>query len=51
MATRPKNETSILSRIGRVLTKLLYLEMGVYLVLGSAALLIAGLQWLVELFK
>ncbi len=40
----------IMTRIGKAFTKLLYLEIGIYLVLGVVALLMYGVKWLVELF-
>ncbi len=41
----------IIARIGRVFTRLLYLEIGIYLVVGVVALVMYGVRWLVELFK
>lgn len=41
----------VMTRIGKFFTKLLYLEVGVYLILGVIALVMYGVKWLVEVFK
>lgn len=50
MTKQPNTGPSFLSRIGKGFTKLLYLELGIYLVLGAVALLVYGLRWLAGLF-
>ena len=41
----------VIRKIGRFITEMLYLEMGIYLILGLVALLIGGASWLVDVFK
>ncbi len=47
----PKDEFPVIRKIGRFITGMLYLEMGIYLVLGLVALLVGGVSWLVDLFQ
>ncbi len=47
----PKDEFPVIRKIGRFITGMLYLEMGIYLVLGLVALLLGGVSWLVDLFQ
>ncbi len=48
---QPKNDFPVIRKIGRAITGLLYLEIGIYLILGLVALLIGGVSWLVDVFK
>jgi hypothetical protein len=48
--TKQQDGPGIMTKIGKVLTKLLYLEVGIYLVVGVVALLMYGVRWLVALF-
>jgi hypothetical protein len=51
MTDQPKNDFPVIRKIGRAITGLLYLELGIYLILGLVALLIGGASWLVDVFK
>lgn len=46
-----KDAFTVIRKIGRVMTQLMYLEMIVYLVLGLLVLLVGGAGWLVEVLK
>ncbi len=48
---QPKNDFPVIRKIGRFMTGMLYLEMGIYLILGLVALLIGGATWLVDIFS
>jgi hypothetical protein len=47
----PKDDFPVIRKIGRAIMGLVYLEMGIYLVLGLVALLVGGVGWLADLFK
>ncbi len=47
----PKDAFPVIRKIGRAITGMLYLEMIVYLVLGLAALLLGGANWLVDVLR
>lgn len=47
----PKNDFPVIRKIGRAMMGIVYLEMGIYLVLGLVALLVGGVGWLVDIFK
>jgi uncharacterized membrane protein (UPF0182 family) len=51
MTDQPKDDFPVIRKMGRAITGLLYLEMGIYLILGLVALLIGGVSWLVDVFK
>lgn len=48
---QPREEFPVIRNIGRFMTGMLYLEMGIYLLLGMVALLIYGAKWLVDIFS
>ncbi len=48
---QPKDEFPVIRKIGRFMTGMLYLEMGIYLLLGLVALLMGGVTWLVNIFS
>ncbi len=47
----PKGPFPVIRKIGRAIMGMLYLEMGIYLILGLVALLLGGANWLVDVFK
>jgi hypothetical protein len=46
-----KEKFPVIRKIGRFMTGMLYLEMGIYLLLGLVALLMGGVTWLIDVFK
>ncbi len=47
----PKDDFPVIRKIGWTIMGIVYLEMGIYLVLGLVALLVGGVSWLADLFK
>jgi hypothetical protein len=48
---QPKGDFPVIRKIGRFIAGMVYLEMGIYLILGLVALLMGGASWLVDVFK
>ena len=47
----PKDGFPVIRKIGRAMTKMMYLELIIYLVLGLVALVVGGANWLGEILK